>query len=213
MIATLTCSKSEDGIPDWHPRFLAMVPTIRRHSELCFQKLRPDLKEEMVDEVIANCLMAYARLVKRGKEDLAFPSALARFGVARVREGRQVGCPLNVLDVSGRYCQQRKGIQVERLDHFDLGDDEWKEVLVEDRRATPADVAASRIDFAAWLELLPVPHRKIALTLAGGESTKQAAQNFGVSPGRISQIRLRLKESWDAFQGQIQPQQAAIAAA
>ena len=202
MIATHDPSKPDDGIPDWHHRFIRLMPSITRHAEMCFSKLRPDLREEMVNEVIANCLKQFARLVKRGKEDLAFPSALARFGVAQVRQGRQVGCPMNVLDVSSRYCQQRKGIQVERLDHFDLGDDEWKEVLVEDRRATPADVAASRIDFAAWLGKLPSLRRKIAQCLATGESTFAAAQQFAMTPGRISQLRREFQASWLAFHGE-----------
>lgn len=61
MNATHDHCKSEDRIPEWHRRFMAMVPTIRSHVEMCFSKLRPDLREEMIDEVIANCLMQFAR--------------------------------------------------------------------------------------------------------------------------------------------------------
>jgi hypothetical protein len=72
---------------------------------------------------------------------------------------------------------------------------------VEDKRATPADVAACRIDFAEWLRRLSVRLRKIALALAAGETTKGAAEQFGLSPARISQIREGLKKNWEAFQG------------
>jgi hypothetical protein len=202
MIATYDHSQQDDRIPDWHPRFLALVPAIRGTAEMYFRKLRPELRQDMVEEVIANSLLAYARLVERGKEDMAFPSALARFAVGQVRQGRQVGNRLNSKDVSSRWAQQRKGFQVERLDQFDASDDQWKEVLIEDRRATPADVAASRIDFAAWLETMSSLRREIVQCLAMGATTREAAQRFAVSPGRISQIRREFQESWLAFHGE-----------
>ena len=202
MIAKLNRKDQEDRIPAWHLRFMAMVPAIRRRAEHGFRKLPPDQREEMVQEVIANCFATYARLVERGSEDLAYPSALARFAVAQVRQGRQVGTRLNVLDVSSQYAQRRKGFRVERLDQFDSTGDEWKEVLIEDRRATPADVAASRIDFAVWLGRMSSLRRKIAKCLATGESTCGAAQRFSVSPGRISQLRHEFKASWLAFHGE-----------
>jgi hypothetical protein len=211
MIATQNLSRTDDRIPAWHPRFLAMVPAIRRTAEICFRKLRPDLRREMVEEVIVSALAVYARLVARKREDLAFPSALARFAVAQVRQGRQVGTHLNVRDVMSRYAQQQKGFHVERLDQFDESDHEWKEVLVEDRRATPADVAASRIDFAAWLRKMPALRRKIAQCLATGESTFEAARRFAVSPARISQLRREFQASWLAFHGE--PVQAGAAPA
>jgi hypothetical protein len=56
-------------------------------------------------------------------------------------------------------------------------------LAVENKKATPAEATACRLDFAAWLALLPGPQRKIALTLAGGETTKVAAKQFSVTPG------------------------------
>ena len=72
---------------------------------------------------------------------------------------------------------------------------------MEDKRATPAEIAACRIDFAEWLRRLTVRLRKIALALAAGEMTKGAAERFGLSPARISQLREGLKKSWEVFQG------------
>jgi transposase len=51
------------------------------------------------------------------------------------------------------------------------------------------------------------------LALANGWTTKAAAQMFGVSTARISQLRQWPKESWEAFQGQIQAQPTRMAAA
>ena len=152
--------------------------------------------------MIANCYVAYARLVELGKQDVAFPSALARFALAQVRTGRRVGNRLRIREVLSHYAQHQKGFNVERLDYYDEEEECWQDVVVEDRRATPAEIAICRINFASWLRLLPSRQRKIALHLAGGETTNGAAKKFGVTPGRISQLRQWLRASWEAFQGQ-----------
>jgi hypothetical protein len=97
---------------------------------------------------------------------------------------------------------QHRGFEIDRLGHSDREESQWEEIVIEDRRAGPAEIAACRIDFASWLRLLPVRLRKIALTLADGETTSDAAKKFNVTPARVSQIRLWLKESWVRFQGE-----------
>ena len=62
-------------------------------------------------------------------------------------------------------------------------------LLVEDRKAGPAETAAARMDLAAWFGTLTKRNRKIAKALALGEPTAAAAKKFGISPGRISQLR------------------------
>ena len=43
--------------------------------------------------------------------------------------------------------------------------------------------------------------RQIAKDLAFGFSTSEVAKKHGVTPGRISQMRRTLEESWGGFQG------------
>jgi hypothetical protein len=179
-----------------------MLPAIETHAKVAFRNLDPEAREEAVQEVIANATVAYARLVELGKADVAYPTALARFAVAQVKDGRRVGNRLNIRDVTSPYAQMRKGITVERLDHYDKRTGEWQEILVEDRHATPADVAATRIDFAAWLKSLPRRHRQIAKTLATRETTGRVARMFRVSNARISQMRRQFHDSWREFQGE-----------
>ncbi len=213
MIAMIQSHQSEPAEPIWHARFLAMLPAIRRQAKIAFRNVRTELRAELVQEVIANCLSAYALLVKHGKEDVAYPSSLARFAVAHVRAGRRVGNRRSSCDVTSPYAQHCRGFVVERLDSFNEQDDSWHEIIVEDKRATPADVAACRLDFSAWLKLLPGQRRKIALTLAGGETTGATARKFGVTAARISQIRQLLKESWERFQGEGKSGEPQLAAA
>ena len=127
---------------------------------------------------------------------------LAWYAIRQLREGRRVGSKLNVRDLCSPYAQQRKGITVEQLDRYDREEGCWSEILVEDPTSTPADLAATRIDFPAWLETLSSRDRKIALKLAVGESTGRTARQFRLSNARISQLRRELKEAWDAFQGE-----------
>ncbi len=188
--------------PAWQQDFMAMVPSIEKHAKHAFRTLRAEPRAEAVQEVVCNACAASARLVELNKVALAYPSALARFGVAQTRDGRKVGGHLNVRDVSSSYCQREKGIKVDRLDKFDQQDEAWLEVLIEDRRAGPAEVAVMRMDFAAWLQSLPRRLRKIASFLASGQSTTAAAARFRLSLGRISQLRQELLHLWQRFQGE-----------
>jgi hypothetical protein len=214
MIAVNEPQYSTGTKPANHATFLAMLPAIRRTAQISFRKVRPELRGELIEEVVANCYVAYARLVERGQADRALPSPLARFAIAQVRVGRRVGNRLRISDALSHYAQYQNGFQVERLDHFDDEENCWQQILIEDKRATPAEVAACRIDFAEWLRRLTARLRKIALALASGETTKGVAKMFDLSPARISQLREWLKKSWEAFQGEAgiggQPQTAAV---
>jgi hypothetical protein len=202
MIAVNEPQYSISTKPANHAAFVAMLPAIRRTAQITFRKIRPELRDDLIEEVVANAFVAYARLVERGQADRALPSPLARFAIAQVRVGRRVGNRLRIRDVLSNYAQYQKGFQVEALDQFDEEEECWQQILIEDKRATPAEVAACRIDFAEWLRRLTARLRKIALALASGETTKGAAEQFGLSPARISQLREWLKKSWEAFQGE-----------
>jgi hypothetical protein len=202
MIAAITNQESRTETPANNAAFVAMLPAIRRTAQISFRKIRPELRDELIEEVVANCYVAYSRLIERGQADRALPSPLARFAIAQVRAGRRVGNRLRISDALSSYAQYRKQFFVERLDQFDEEEDCWQQILIEDKRATPAEVAACRIDFAEWLRRLTARLRKIALALASGETTKGAAEKFGLSPARISQLREWLRRSWEAFQGE-----------
>jgi hypothetical protein len=182
----------------WQAGFLEMLPAIHAQLRFAFRDLRPEERAEAMADATANAAVVYARLHQLGKVDVAYPSALARFAVAQYRSGRRVGASLNVNDVTSCHAQRRHSLRVERLDRQDA-EAGWREILVEDRGCTPAELAASRIDFAAWLRRLPLKRRRIAKTLALGETTQRAAQRFRLSPGRISQLRRELNADWLDF--------------
>jgi hypothetical protein len=184
------------------PTFEELLPAIKKQASVAFRSSPRSEREELVAEVVANCYVAYRRLVERGLGNVVYPAPLAQYAILQVRAGRRVGTKLNIRDVSSPYCQQRKRVRVERLDHYDREERGWQEILVEDRRSTPAEVAAMRIDFSDWLKSLKPRVRRIAKTLATGATTTDVARKFAVSQARVSQIRRELKDAWEMFQGE-----------
>jgi len=189
-----------------------MVPAITRHARIVFRDHHREQREEFVQETVANCLVAFVRLVELGKQDVAYPAVLAHYAVAQIREGRRVGSSLNIKDVSSQYCQLKKRVSVGRLDHFDKAEGDWKEIVVEDKRSGPAEIAAMRIDFAAWLRTLSRRERWVATTLAIGGTTSATAKKLGVTPSRVSQMRRQLKAAWEVFTGERLPEPSAAVA-
>ncbi|HEU5432413.1 MAG TPA: hypothetical protein VFU81_12165, partial [Thermomicrobiales bacterium] len=188
--------------PAWQAGFLRLLPDICRQLRCAFRGLPPERREEAVQEALANALVAYRRLVERGKADLAYATPLASYAVKQVAGGRRVARPLNMYDTLSRYAQRKLGFAVVRLHQADAAENTWKEVLVADRRATPAELAASRLDFAAWWRRLPRRKRRIAAALAGGATTSETARVFKLTAGRISQLRRELERNWRQFHGE-----------
>ena len=202
MLPLRTCGTLDQASQD---RFLQMLPTIRSVAHYALRRGRSDQRQELIAEVVASSFVAFVRLVERDKADLAYPTVLATYGVKQVLSGRRVGSRLNVKDSSSPYCQQRKGVRMQQMRRFDSVHGKWLDIVVEDGRATPADVAATRIDFADWLRQLPRPKRNVAKLLATGEGTQAAAQRFRLSKARISQLRSELRTNWEEFQGEQVP--------
>ena len=188
------CSQPDD--------FLRLLPPIQRSARQAFRRLDPDTREDAIQEVVANAFAAYHRLLERGKAHVIAPEPLARFAIAQTRAGRRVGGQLNIDDVTSHHCQYRRGIELVSMGHVDETTGTWEQILVEDPSSSPADIAAIRIDFEAWMELLPHRQRSIAEVLSTGETTSAVAKLFDVTSGRISQLRSQLKAAWEAFQGE-----------
>ena len=184
---------------DRDAKFLAMLPRIRRQAGYYLRRLPTEERVEAIQEVVASAFVSYVRLIERGKAELAYAGPLARYAACQYLRGRRVGSRMNACDVTSDYCQQRKRIIVEQLDHFDDPTNEWEQLVVEDKHSTPADIATTRVDFRAWLESLPERTRHVAETLATGEATSHVARIFGISPSRVSQLRQELYRGWLAF--------------
>jgi hypothetical protein len=176
-----------------------MLPTIIRYAKASFREFDPETREDLVQECVANCVVAFARLVERGKQSIAYPTVLAMYAVRQIKDGRRVGKRVASRDVYDEHGRIKHDIQ---LRHIGCPRDQhggWKEQLVDNRRTPVADQAVFRIDFPDWLRTLSARDRRIVDDLAGGERTGIVAKKFGVSAARISQMRRQLKDSWELF--------------
>ena len=187
---------------DVNQTFERMLPAIERVALYAFRYVPRWRRPELVSDTIAVAFVAFVRLTQRGKAVPAFPTALAWFAVHRIHAKRQIGDRQNVRDVLSPVAQQQQRFVVELLSERNAQSD-WE--LADEGRTTPADIAAWRIDFRCWIGRLQKFKRRVALRLARGDSTSDAARHFGVSPGRISQLRKELRADWDNFQGVLAP--------
>ena len=202
MIAPVQTKRSQIVGQQHQEQFLEMLPQIRTQAIRAFRCLHPEYREDLIDEVIANAFCAFASLVRRGRANLAYSTPLADFAIRQVIAGRRVGSRSRINDATSPFARSARGIRVERLDNEQI---ELQAALVEDRRATPAAIAAARIDLAAWFRAMSDKHRVVALALAMGETPSEVAKQFGLSRARVSQIRRLLQASWERFQGEIEP--------
>jgi hypothetical protein len=173
----------------WQAKFETMLPMIERKAARAFRKVRREVREDLVAEVIANVFCALARLVERGCESKAFVTPLTDFAIKQVRAGRRVAGSPSCRDVMSWLRRADSDRPIWRLFRHSQKSNGWHEMLVEDRRCGPAEVAAMRIDFGHWLKILSKHDRRIATQLATGETTSRVAKKFGLSAGRISQLR------------------------
>ena len=201
MIAPVQAKRSQLVGPQHQEQFLEMLPQIRSQACRAFRRLRRELQEDLIQEVIANAFCAFVSLVRRGRANVAYATPLANFAIRQAIAGRRVGSRSRIHDVTSPFACAVRVNQVERLDG-EHG--EWRAALVEDRRATPAEIAAARIDVAAWFCAMSESHRRIAQALAIGDTTSDVARQFGLSAARVSQMRRLLKASWEAFQGEVE---------
>ena len=190
--------------------FAAYLPAIDNAARFAFRRRRRQDREEALAEARAAAWSAWHGLILKGKDPLAVGvTGIANNAIRYVRNGRRVGnttCGRGAMDVFHRKAQAAGGFKVVSLDSNDqfipgwlVGT--WKEWLACDHRVGPADAAAFRLDFAAWLTGLPGRKRQIAELLAEGHEPGLVARLVGVSPARVTQLRHELEASWRAFQG------------
>jgi hypothetical protein len=195
-------------------QFESALPTIHEVARFAFRKRRHHEREEAIAEAQACAWKAWCGLARRGKDPVAVGiTGIAGYAVRHVLNGRRLGNPTaggrGLMDIHHPRARRKLGYTILSLDArsgltSESGTtlDVWKEWLAADHRPGPADQAAFRVDFAAWLAGLPARRRRVAERMAGGWTTGEVARELGVSPAAISMTRATLARSWRAFQGE-----------
>ena len=194
--------------PVWQEQFLAhILPVVKDLARRRFRSLPRGEQEEATAEAVAGALIHFVRLVRRGLDPREFAARLAQIALYRVLAGRLAGSPDRSQDVLSRLARQQRGFTVRSLDmgenleaDSDQAPQDWRDLVLEDHRSTPAEIAIVRLDFTAWLGRMNQRRRQIAEQLAAGYRTEEVARQFRLSPGRISQLRREFEASWEKFQ-------------
>jgi hypothetical protein len=197
-------------------QFVAYLPAVENAARFAFRRryrMRPQNYEEARAEAVAAAWSAWIGLLRKGKD----PRQVGVHGIANnvirhVKNGRRLGnshCGRSARDVHHRKAQAAGGYTIRSLD----GNGQpatpstggWRDWIAYHHRYTPADEAAFRIDFVAWLASLPQRRRKTAELLAEGYGTLEVARCMGVTPAAVSLARRALEKSWRTFQGEMLP--------
>jgi len=190
----------------WQAGFLSILPAVQKHARMQFRRLPTESREEAIQEAVASACVAYQLLASQGRLHVAYPGTLSDFAVRHVRTGRHVGGKQDTAkDVLSPSCQKRHGVCVQSCCHIPPGGggvDGWKSQVLSDRRIGVADLAAFRIDFAAFLHALAYRDRRIIAAMVSGERTFAIADRFGLTAGRVSQLRRKYERSWHVFQAE-----------
>ena len=151
--------------------------------------------------------------MQRGKDPSRFPSVLASFASRAVRNGRRLAGKVRANDVCSHSAQQRYGFRVESLPTSTRTSlenlhasprgqalhDLFEEVLHDNSRTPPDEQASFRIDFREWRRTRTERDRRLMDELMLGERATRVARRFGLTPGRISQLRRDFKHDWERF--------------
>lgn len=188
-------------LPRLHAGFLSILPAVERHARFAFRHWHGSHdREDAVAETVAVAWAWYVRLVRRGKDPSAFPSALAAYASRHVKCGRRLCGTESTSDVLSPTARQRRGFSVERLRTAGRPDEpSWQEALIDNTQSSVPEQVVFRVDFPAWLATLDDRERSLAEAMALDHRTLDLAQDFGVSPGRVSQLWGDFHRSWQRF--------------
>jgi DNA-directed RNA polymerase specialized sigma24 family protein len=184
---------------------LSRIDAVLRHHFRAWPRAR---RQDAIDDARAYTWLAWTGLLARGKDPVQVGVVAIAVNACRaVRNGRSVGSARSVgrgaMDIHHPKVRHATGLRVVSLEDLGGGSPgRWQDWLAANDRYSPADEAAFRLDFAAWLVELPATRRRVAELLAQGLGTGEVARRLNVTSSAVSQSRDWLSRSWDRFQGQ-----------
>jgi hypothetical protein len=179
----------------------SVLPKVVAHGRVYFRHIRcRHHKEELLAEMTGLCWRWHLRLAERGKDAARFPTALATFAARAVRSGRRLAGMDRSKDVLSPLAQQRQGFAVGKLpDCSALDGSPLAEALHDNTKSPPDQQAMFRIDFPSWRASRNDRDRDVLDDLMLGERTLDVAGKYGLSPGRVSQLRREFLLDWRRY--------------
>ena len=200
MIATIkthpvTSQSVTQHSPPSFESFLKILNIQFRHA--CrFMRHRHE-REEAIQEMTALAFALYKRLSEHGRTDI-FSTPIGNYAIRSYFDGRRF-TGMSATDITSPRCQRLDRAIVHGFDYCGSSDNRVREIFICDKHHSPSTIACFNIDFEAWTNSLDTRKREILFAILDGNSTSELAKRFGVSPGRISQLRQELTASWHEF--------------
>jgi hypothetical protein len=168
--------------------FTNQLPTLQKMAKISFRHQPPEAKEESVSNAIGLCWKFIYNLFLGGRhKEPGILASCMRFAIKQTREGRTPqGCPRK------RDVLSRRWIGPTRLTDFDL--DQFVS-----RNTSVPEAVSFKVDVPEFLATLNDRQRRMAIDLANGMTTTDAATKYDLSPGRISQFRREFKDLFDVY--------------
>jgi hypothetical protein len=215
-MSTLTVPSSSKPAPlaQLQAAFLSILPRIELHAAIFFRHTKCSQgRAEQLAETRALAWKWFQQLAQKGQDATHFASALASYAARAVQSGRRLNGQEKAKDVMSPLAQLRHGFRVERLPTATASSlenlygtahgqellDAFEERLHDNTVTPPDEQAAFRIDFPAWLGTRTQRDRQIIAAMAQDERTKDLSRRFGLSEGRVSQLRSQYRDDWERF--------------
>ena len=201
---------SEDS---WQVALQDFLPQATRLLGAYFRHLRPEEKQEAMQEAMAQLCDSFAKLHKGGKLHKVRPSALVWFAVKRVRAGRTIPDPRRARRSDNHCCiMDRAPYKKDEAVSAALSMptsaryvgrtakrpevDNPIDALTDKSAANPADIVQARVDVPGYLRGMRPIWRKIADLALAGNKTGDIARMIGTSAGYVSHVRRGIVDSY-----------------
>ena len=185
-------------------RFLQIRDRIETHARIYFRNIKCWFeKADLIAETIALSWKWFRRLAQKGRDATEFASTLACYAARAVKYGRRITRQLKAKDVLSEVAQQRLGFYVGKIPDFStLSENPLAEALIDNTRSPVPEQVQFRLDFPAWLRTRTQRDRRIIGDMMIGQRTLDLSKKYGISPGRVSQVRREFHDDWQRFCGE-----------
>jgi hypothetical protein len=169
------------------------LPTMTDLIRGQFARLKPEAREEAVQNTLCLIWKAWVRLAERGRtNDSGLLKSVTYYSVLQTRSGR------TVQGTGGVKCNDPYQHHVRgRVQFEEIGLDQF----IKDTTPVP-DQVSFRIDVPLFLDTLNDRQQQIAHDLMHGMGTGEVARKLGVTPAAISQFRAKFRRLFDEFFGE-----------
>jgi hypothetical protein len=199
----LTNGGSDTALPQVQNAFLAILSKIEQIARFHFRHCPcGDRKQDCIGETIALCWIWYRRLMAKGRDPSAFVTTFTRLAALAVSSGRRLCGQETARDALSPVCQRRRRfVAIPLPDECSANRNVYDEALRDNMQSPIPDQVQFRVDYPRWRGTLDDRRRRLVDAMMEGHSTSDLATQFGVTAGRVAQLRREFHDGYTAFCG------------